>query len=67
MTLLPALPRAEFLIQLRHHCGLRMYAVAGKPRTQCGVCGQHVPESSEPWEIHAPDTTPKRDIERTAP
>jgi hypothetical protein len=56
---LPAIP-AEFLIQLRVCCGFRSYAVAGKPRHECGICGWHVPDSGEPWEIYAPDVTPRR-------
>lgn len=57
MTLLPAIP-AEFIIQLRPHCGMRAYAVAGRVHL-CGVCNQEVPASDEPWELYRPDVTPK--------
>lgn len=58
MSLLPAIP-VEFLIQLRHHCGMRSYAVAGLLH-YCGVCGIEMYDSGEPWEIFRPDVTPKR-------
>ena len=58
MTLLPAI-KAEFLIQLRPHCGMRAYAVAGRIH-RCGVCDQEIPASDEPWEVWRPDVTPKR-------
>jgi hypothetical protein len=58
MTLLPAI-KAEFLIQLRPHCGMRAYAVAGRVHC-CGICGEEVSASDEPWEFFRPDVTPKR-------
>lgn len=58
MSLLPAIP-AEFVIQLRPHCGMRAYAVAGRIH-RCGICGQEVPASDNEWEIYRPDVTPKR-------
>lgn len=58
MTPLPAI-KAEFLIQLRPHCGMRAYAVAGRVH-RCGVCEREIPASDEPWEKYAPDVTPKR-------
>lgn len=58
MTLLPAI-KAEFLIQLRPHCGMRAYAVAGRIH-RCGICEQEVFASAEPWELYKPDVTPKR-------
>lgn len=58
MSLLPAIP-VEYLIQLRPHCGMRAYAIAGKLH-RCGICDQEVPASDEPWEIYRPDVTPTR-------
>lgn len=58
MTLLPRLP-VEFIIQPRPHCDTRAYAVAGRIHC-CGICGQEVPASDEPWELYKPDVTPKR-------
>ena len=57
-ALLPAIP-VEMLIQLRPHCGMRAYAVAGYLH-RCGVCGERVGPGEHPWEIWRPDVTPKR-------
>lgn len=59
MTLLPAIP-VEFLIQKRVHCGMTSYAVAGRIH-RCGMCGTEQGDSGEPWELHQPDVTPRRD------
>jgi hypothetical protein len=58
MTLLPRLP-VEFIVQLRPHCGMRAYAVAGRIHV-CGVCDQEVPVSDNEWELYKPDVTPLR-------
>ena len=56
---LPAIP-VEFIVQLRTHCGMRSYAVHGRPEHKCGICGEDIPPSDEPWELYRPDVTPIR-------